>query len=217
MTVPMHMNLSASDLVEIELWLDPVMVTPTEVGHINGALPYRTGDYVSPFNLVPQLITSFDSTQTEFAITQEDPTNEKLTINTQYASGDLLTLDVSFNDYRVLKSGRLLGSFLVDAKGASIDLKVLFQSQREVLTTEFDSPTEFPPASASITVSAFDSSTGLITCDRAFPLRIYEGQRVQLGSTNYYVLSVDSVHDASVFNSASVEIPIAKLDVPLAS
>ena len=52
MTVPMHMNLSASDLVEIELWLDPVMVTPTEVGHINGALPYRTGDYVSPFNLV---------------------------------------------------------------------------------------------------------------------------------------------------------------------
>lgn len=194
MTVPMHMNLSASDLVEIELWLDPVMVTPTEVGHINGALPYRTGDYVSPFNLVPQLITSFDSTQTEFAITQEDPTNEKLTINTQYASGDLLTLDVSFNDYRVLKSGRLLGSFLVDAKGASIDLKELFQSQREVLTTEFDSPTEFPPASASITVSAFDSSTGLITCDRAFPLRIYEGQRVQLGSTNYYVLSVDSVN-----------------------
>ena len=70
----------------------------------------------------------------------------------------------------------------------------MFQSQREVLTTEFDSPTEFPPASASITVSAFDSSTGLITCDRAFPLRIYEGQRVQLGSTNYYVLSVDSVN-----------------------
>ena len=194
MTAPTLLNIGASDLVEIELWLDPEMVKPEQVGHINGELPFKQGDNVSPFNLVPQLITSFDSTQTEFAISQEPPTAERLTINTQYASGDLLSLDVSFNDFRIVKSGRLLASFLVDTNGLSVNLDDVFRKQREILTTEYDSPTEFPASSASITVESFDSSTGLITVNRAFPLRLYVGQRVQLGTTNYYVLSIDSVN-----------------------
>ena len=194
MTQPTLMNVGASDLVEIELWLDPVMVEPTTVGHINGELPFKAGDYVSPFNLVPQLITSFDGTQTEFAITQEDPTNERLTVNTQYDSGDLLSLDVSFNDFRIVKSGKRIASFLVDSRGAAFDLKEVFATQREILTTEFDAPTEFPSQSVSITVEAFDTSSGLITVNRAFPLRIYENQRIQLKGVDYYVLSVDSVN-----------------------
>ena len=194
MTQPTLMNVGASDLVEIELWLDPVMVEPTNVGHINGELPFKVGDYVSPFNLVPQLITSFDGTQTEFAITQEDPTNERLTVNTQYDSGDLLSLDVSFNDFRIVKSGKRIASFLVDSRGAAFDLKEVFATQREILTTEFDAPTEFPSQSVSITVEAFDTSSGLITVNRAFPLRIYENQRIQLKGVDYYVLSVDSVN-----------------------
>ena len=194
MTQPTLMNVGASDLVEIELWLDPVMVEPTNVGHINGELPFKAGDYVSPFNLVPQLITSFDGTQTEFAITQEDPTNERLTVNTQYDSGDLLSLDVSFNDFRIVKSGKRIASFLVDSRGAAFDLKEVFATQREILTTEFDAPTEFPSQSVSITAEAFDTSSGLITVNRAFPLRIYENQRIQLKGVDYYVLSVDSVN-----------------------
>ena len=194
MTQPTLMNVGASDLVEIELWLDPVMVEPTNVGHINGELPFKAGDYVSPFNLVPQLITSFDGTQTEFAITQEDPTNERLTVNTQYDSGDLLSLDVSFNDFRIVKSGKRIASFLVDSKGAAFDLKEVFATQREILTTEFDAPTEFPNQSVSITVEGFDTSSGLITVNRAFPLRIYANQRIQLKGVDYYVLSVDSVN-----------------------
>ncbi len=205
MTVPTLMNVGASDLVEIELWLDPVMVKPDEVGHINGSLPFRQGDYVNPFNLVPQLITSFDSTQTEFALTQEPPTTERLTVNTQYASGDPLSLDVSFNDFRIVKSGKLIGSFLVDSKGATVNLEEIFSNQREVLTTEYDAPTEFPPASASLTVESFDSSTGLISVSNAFPLRIYTGQRLQLGTTNYYVLSVDS--------STTFKLKAAKVNV----
>ena len=168
MTQPTLMNVGASDLVEIELWLDPVMVEPTNVGHINGELPFKAGDYVSPFNLVPQLITNFDGTQTEFAITQEDPTNERLTVNTQYDSGDLLSLDVSFNDFRIVKSGKRIASFLVDSRGAAFDLKEVFATQREILTTEFDAPTEFPSQSVSITAEAFDTSSGLITVNRAF-------------------------------------------------
>tara|TARA_R100001510_G_C7652860_1_gene210822 strand:+ start:12 stop:2144 length:2133 start_codon:yes stop_codon:yes gene_type:complete len=194
MTIPTLLNIGATGLVEIELWLDPVMVEPTEVGHINGTLPFKQGDYVSPFNLVPQLITSFDGTQTEFAITQEPPTSERLTVMTQYDSGDLLSVDVSFNDSRIVTTGKKVGSFLVDAGGTSINLNELFQSQRTVLTTEYDAPTEFPASSASLTVENFDTSTGLITVNRAFPLRIYPDQRVVLGLTNYYVLSVDSVN-----------------------
>ena len=220
MTTPTLLNVGASDLVEIELWLDPEMAEPTEVGHINGTLPFKQGDYVSPFNLVPQLITSFDATQTEFAITQEDPTNERLTVNTQYASGDLLSLDVSFNDFRVVKKGKLIGSFIVDSQGASINLADIFSSQRELLTTEYDAPTEFPPSTASITVESFDTSTGLITVNRAFPLRLYVGQRVQLGTTNYYVLSIDSVNTfklkAAKVNTSAVTSGIAVGDTLVA-
>ena len=192
MTAPTLLNIGSSDLVEIELWMDPVMVPPDEAGHINGALPFKPGDYVSPFNIVPLLITSFDQNGDEFAITNEPPTSERLTVNTQYASGDLLSLDVSFNDFRIVKSGRRVGAFLVDTKGLSVNLDDIFRKQREVLTTEYDSPTEFPASTASLTVESFDTSTGLITVNRAFPLRLYVGQRVQLGSTNYYVLSIDS-------------------------
>lgn len=220
MTTPTLMNVGASDLVEIELWLDPEMVEPNEVGHINGSLPFKQGDYVSPFNLVPQLITSFDSTQTEFALTQEDPTNERLTVNTQYASGELLSLDVSFNDFRVVKKGRLIGSFVIDPRGATINLEEIFSSQREVLTTEYDAPTEFPASSASLSVESFDTSTGLITVNRAFPLRLYTGQRVKLGTTNYYVLSIDSVNTfklkAAKVNTSAVTSGIAVGDTLVA-
>lgn len=194
MTIPTLLNISTTDLIEVELWLDPIMTPPTEVGHINGSLPFRQGDYVSPFNLVPQLITSFDSTQTEFAVIQEPPTSERLTVMTQYDSGDLLSVDVSFNDSRIVTGGKRIGSFLVDAGGTSLNLDELFQSQRTVLSTEYDAPTEFPASSASLTVESIDTSTGLITVNRAFPLRIVPGQRLQLGTTNYYVLSVDSVN-----------------------
>ena len=220
LTTPMVMNVGASATVEIELWLDPEMIEPTTVGHINGELPYRTGDYVSPFNVVPVLITSFDSNQTEFAITQEPPTSERLTVNTQYESGDLLSLDVSFNDYRIVKKGKRIASFLVSTEGASFDLGEIFALQRELLATEFDSPTEFPNQSVSITVEDFNTSTGLITVNRAFPLRIYTNQRIQLGNTVYYVLSVDSVNTfkikAAKVNTSAVTSGISAGDTLVA-
>lgn len=219
-TNPLMLNIGASDMVELEIWKDPVMVNPDEVGHLNGSLPYRTGDYVSPFNLVPQVITSFDGTQTEFAITQEDPTNEYLTVNTQYESGDLLSVDVSFNDYRIVESGKRLGSFVVDTKGATLDLKELFGSQRENLTAEYDAPAEFPTRTDVITVKTFDSSTGLITVEDAFPIRLYLNQRVSLGSTNYYVLSLDSARSftlkAAKVNTTPVTTGIAAGDTLVA-
>lgn len=191
-TNPLVLNVGASDLVEIEVWKDPVMIEPSEIGHINGQLPFKTGDYVSPFNLVPQLITSFDASQTEFAITQEDPTNELLTVNTQYTSTDLLSLDVSFNDFRIIKSGLKVCSFLVDAKGGSFNLTEFFSAFREVISTEYDAPTEFPVKTDTLHVTAFDTTTGAISVNPAFPLRLYVGQRISLGSTNYYVLSIES-------------------------
>ena len=191
-TSPLVLNVGASDLVEIEVWKDPEMVPPTEVGHINGRLPYASGDYVSPFNLVPEIITGRDGTQTEFGLTQEDPNNFFLTVNTPYDSSDLLSVDVSFNDKRVVKSGRRICSFLVDTRGASIDLKEFFSAYRETLSTEYDAPSEFPVVTDTISVNTFNSSTGLITVDNAFRLRLYIGQRVSKGTTDYYVQSLDS-------------------------
>ena len=191
-TSPLVLNVGSSDLVEIEVWRDPEMVLPTEVGHINGRLPYATGDHVSPFNLVPEVITGRDSTQTEFGLTQEDPNDFFLTVNTLYDSSDLLSVDVSFNDSRVVKSGRRICSFLVDASGASLDLQEFFSAFRETLSTEYDAPSEFPTTTDTILVNTFDSSTGLITVNNAFRLRLYIGQRLSKGSTDYYVHSIDS-------------------------
>ncbi len=194
LTAPTLLNITSTDLMELELWLDPEMITPSEVGHINGTLPYKVGDYVSPFNVVPQFILGYDSTGAEFILTQEEPTSERLTVSTAYESGDLFTVDVSFNDFRIVKSGRRVASFVVDAGGTSINLNKIFSGQREVLLTEYDTPTEFPAQSTSMSVESFNPLTGLITVNRAFPLRLYEGQRVQKGLVNYYVLSVDSVN-----------------------
>ena len=191
-TTPLVLNVGASDLVEIEVWKDPEMVPPSEVGHFNGRLPFMKGDYVSPFNLVPEFLTSFDDTGAEFGLTQEDPTNEYLTVTSPYDSSDLLSVDVSFSDTRVVKSGRKVCSFLVDARGASIDLKEFFSAYRESLSTEYDAPTEFPITTDTISVNTFNSSTGLITVDNAFRLRLYVGQRITKGLTNYYVHSIDS-------------------------
>lgn len=197
-TNPLLLNVGTTDLIELEIWKDPEMVPPSEIGHLNGRLPYKTGDYVSPFNLVPQIITSFDSTQAEFAITQEDPTNELLTVNTQYDSGDLLTIDVSFSDFRLVRGGRRVASFVVDPKGAAIDLRPYFGGQREQLTTEYDAPSEFPVKTDTLTVKSFDSSTGLITVNQAFPLRLYLGQRVSKGGVNYFVHTLDSARSLTL-------------------
>jgi hypothetical protein len=197
-TNPLMLNVGASDMVELEIWKDPVMVPPTEAGHVNGRLPFRSGDYVSPFNLVPQLITSFDDTGAEFAITQENPTGEFLTVDTQYESGDLLTLDVSFYDYRVVQSGKRIGSFIVGPEGSTIDLRPIFGGQREQISSEFDSPPEFPVRTDSVTVEAFNTSTGVITVANAFPLRLTLGQRISKGGTNYYVHTLDSARTFTV-------------------
>ena len=203
-TTPLLLNVGASDLVELEVWKDPVMVIPSEIGHINGSLPYRNGDYVSPFNLVPQLITSFDSTQTEFSITQEDPSTEQLTVSVGYGSGDLLSVDVSFEDYRIVQSGNRIASFLVDAGGASIDLQEFFSAYREEMSTEYDTPTEFPVRTDTLSVESFNAATGLITVNEAFPLRLYLGQKVSKGTSFYYVLSINS--------STSFTLKAAKVD-----
>jgi hypothetical protein len=219
-TNPLMLNVGASDMVELEIWKDPVMVSPTEAGHVNGRIPYRNGDYVSPFNLVPQLITSFDDTGAEFAITQEDPTGEFLTVDTQYESGDLLTLDVSFNDYRVVQSGKRIGSFIVGPTGSTIDLRPIFGGQREQISSEFDSPPEFPVKSDSITVQSFNPSTGLITVASAFPLRLTLGQRISKGSTNYYVHTLNSSRSftikAAKVNTTPVTTGIAAGDTLVA-
>lgn len=191
-TSPLILNAAASDMVELEIWKDPVMVPPTEAGHINGRIPYRSGDYVAPFNLVPLLITSYDSTGAEVAITQEEPTEEYLTVDTEYTSGDLLTLDVSFNDYRIVKSGKRIGSFIVGPEGKTIDLRQIFGGHREQISSEFDSPPEFPVKTDTLTVETFSSASGEIRVAAAFPLRLTLGQRISKGNTNYYVHTIDS-------------------------
>lgn len=199
-TSPLQLSVEASDLVEIEIYKDPEMVDPVEVGHVNGALAYRKGSYLGPNNLVPVFIgssarsTPGDATSAleTIAITQEDPLNYYLTVTSPYDSTDPETVDVNFSDFRLVKGGRRLASFICPAGGHTFDLTEVFGAQREVISAEYDAPPEFPVNTDLITVRAFDTSSGVITVDNAFPLRLYIGQRLTLGSTNYYVRSIPS-------------------------
>ena len=197
-TAPLQLSVEASDLVELEVYKDPEMVDPLEVGHINGSMAYRKGTYLGPDNLVPIYIGSHAPSQADplvlepIAITQEDPLNYFLTVTSPYTSTEPETVDVNFSDYRLVKNGRRLVSFICPPGGSTFDLTEVFGAQREVISSEYDAPAEFPVNTDLVTVRAFDTVTGLITVSSAFPLRLYLNQRVSNGSTNYFVRSLDS-------------------------
>ena len=60
-----------------------------------------------------------------------------------------------------------MSAVLVDAGGASVDMKQFFSAFRESLSTEYDAPTEFPTVTDSISVDAFDATTGVISVESA--------------------------------------------------
>ena len=211
-TSPLQLSVEATDLVEIEIYKDAVMADPTEIGHINGNLPFRKGGYLGPNNQIPVFIGSHapsdpddpDSDLVPIAITQEDPINFFLTVTSPYTATEPETVDVNFSDFRVVESGQKIASFVCPPGGHTFDLKEVFGAQREVISAEYDAPAEFPTTTDVITVKGFDTTTGLITVDSAFPLRLYLNQRITIGSINYYVLSIPS--------STSFTIKQAKVD-----
>jgi hypothetical protein len=209
-TCPLQLSVESSDLVELEIYKDPEMVDPLEVGHINGSLAYRKGQYLGPNNVIPIYIGSSAPSQADpailepIAITQEDPLNYFLTVTSPYTSTEPQTVDINFSNFRLIKSGRPVVSLLCPAGGTTFDLTEVFGAQRENVTAEYDAPPEFPVNTDLVTVRSFDTSTGLITVDSAFPLRLYLNQRIAKGATNYFVRTIVS--------STSFTIKAAKVD-----
>ena len=211
-TNPLQLSVESSDAVEVEIWKDPELAEPTEIGHINGSLGFRKGGYFGPNNLVPVFIgssaRSIAGDQTSplesIAITQEPPQNYFLTVTSPYEASDPQTIDLNFSDFRLIKGGRKVASLLCPAGGQTFDLKQVFGAQRESISAEYDAPAEFPINTTLVTVNAFDTSTGIISVDNAFPLRLYVGQRLKLGDINYFVRSLES--------STTFTIKAAKVD-----
>jgi len=211
-TSPLKLSVESSDAVEVEIWKDPEMVEPTEIGHINGSLGFRNGGYFGPNNLVPVFIGSSarsvpgdpTSSLESIAITQEPPQSYFLTVTSPYTASDPQTVDLNFSDFRLVKSGRKIASLLCPAGGQTFDLQEIFGAQRELISSEYDAPAEFPVNTTLVTVTSFDTVTGVITVDNAFPLRLYVGQRLKKGNTNFFVRSLDS--------STSFTLKAAKVD-----
>lgn len=208
----MKLDVDASDTVEVEIWKDPVMVEPSEIGHLNGSLSFRKGGFFGIDNVIPVFIGSNapsvigdpNSGLVPIAISQELPNNYFLSVTSPYTASDPETVDVNFSDYRLVKSGRKVASFVCSPGGQSFDLTELFGPQREIISAEYDAPPDFPVNIRSLKVKTFDTNTGLITVNDTFPLRLYDGQRIQKDSTNYYVRSIES--------SVSFTLKAAKVD-----
>ena len=211
-TSPLQLSVETSAPIEIEIWKDPEMVEPTEVGHINGSLGFRKGGYEGADNLTPIFIGSnarsipgdSASPLEPIALVQEPPQSYYLTLTSPYSEADPETVDFNLSDFRLVKSGRKIVSMLCPTGGQTFKLQEIFGSQREVISSEYDAPPEFPINTNLITVKDFNSTTGLITVDNAFPLRLYVGQRLQKGNTNYFVRSIES--------STSLTLKAAKVD-----
>jgi len=199
-TSPLKLSVETTGPVEVEIWKDPEMIDPTEVGHINGSLGFRNGGYIGADNLVPVFIGSFarsipgdpTSPLVDIAITQEPPQSYFLTLTSPYTSTNPETVDLNFNDFRLVKDGRKIASFLCSSGSQSFDLDQIFGPQREVISAEYDAPTEFPVTTSTVNIKSFNNSTGVITVSDAFPLRLFVGQRLQKGSVSYYVRSLES-------------------------
>lgn len=203
-TNPINLSCTSSELIELEIWLDPETVEPSEIGHFNGDLPYRNSDYISPFNSVSLALASFDSNGAPIVLSTASTNAGVLAAFSPYTSTELSTVDVSFNDSRIVKGGKRIASFLVDQKGASLDLNKIFGSQCETISCEYDAPTRFPTTTTTIRVKDFSTVTGLITVEQAFPLRLYLNQRLKSGSLNYYVHELTS--------SRTFKLKAAKVD-----
>jgi hypothetical protein len=205
-TKPLRLTASSTDLVELELWLDPETTIPIGLGHFNGSLPYRSGDYLNPFNTIPTGFTVPDEDQSSVFLGIGP--SQTLGIDRPYTNGDPISINMSVKDTRVITGGRLLATFLIDERGADIDLSSIFSSQRALLSSEYDNPPSIPSKTTAVLLKSFDSSTGVCEVEKAFPLRLYVGQRVLKGNVVYYVHSLISSFEFKLKASKIATTPV---------
>jgi hypothetical protein len=112
------------------------------------------------------------------------------TIDEAYlGAGQLSSTQVTFNNNQVVTEGRLIASYFVGKdKPAVIPLADIFQLVRERLSTEYDTPFEFPVTTDGYQVTAQAGNT--LTFNRKHRLAV--GQRITVGETVYYVQSLPS-------------------------
>jgi len=179
---PLTFTAIANGMTEILFYLDPVLTDAAEViGHDNGSLPLSGAG--TPGTL-PTAITVTDNGQ-ETILVVEDVGGEYYTVDEEYLGAGLLSsTEVTFNNNQVVTEGRLVASYFVGKnKAAVIPLANIFQLVRERLSTEYDTPFEFPTTADDYQVTAQAGST--LTLNRKHRLSV--GQRVMIHTATYYV------------------------------
>jgi hypothetical protein len=184
---PLKLTATANTSTELLLFLDPVLVDESEViGHNNGSLPQ--GGAGTP-GRVEYALTVLDG-GTETAIVTEDILAAYYSVDDEYLGAGLLSsTEVTFNSNQVVSSGKRIASYFVGAnKTVTISLSNIFQLVRERLSTEYDTPFEFPTTQEDYQVVSQAGVT--LTLNRKH--RLVQEQRVMVGNTNYYVFSTPS-------------------------
>jgi hypothetical protein len=184
---PLVFTAIANATTEILFYLDPVLQDAAAVvGHDNGTLPLTGAG--TPGTL-PTAITVIDDGEETILIT-EDVWGQSYTVDEDYLGAGLLSsTQVTFNSNQVVTGGRLIASYFVGKnKPATIPLENIFQLVRERLSTEYDTPFEFPTTADDYQVTA--QAGTVLTLNRKH--RLLVGQRVVIGTSTYYVQSVPS-------------------------
>lgn len=184
---PLVFTAIASGMAEILFYLDPEMVDATEmVGHENGQLP-PTGAG-SPGTL-PTGITVNDGVEDVVLVT-EDVLAQQYVIDEPYlAAGVLSSTQVTFNSNELVMGGRQVASYFVGAnQPITVPLSKIFQLVRERLSTEYDTPFEFPTTADDYQVVG--QAGAVLSLERKHRLAL--SQRVLVDNDTYWVVALPS-------------------------
>lgn len=190
---PLVFTAIASGMVEVLFYLDPVMVDGTEmIGHENGQLP-STGAG-SPGTL-PTGITVNDGVEDVVLVT-EDVLGQYYTIDEAYlAAGVLSSTEVTFNSNELVTGGRQIASYFVGAnRPITIPLSNIFQLVRERLSTEYDTPFEFPVTSDDYQVVS--KAGAVLSLERKHRLTL--SQRVLVNNATYWIVALPSEFEVTL-------------------
>lgn len=184
---PLVFTATATADTEILFYLDPVLIDESEaIGHNNGEIPRsNTG---RP-NRIEYELTVIDE-GTETTLIAEGFGDVPYVIDGEYVGAEVLSsTEVTLNSLEVVQSGKLVASYFVGAdRPINISLSNIFQLVRERLSTEYDTPFEFPTTQEDYRVVS--QAGTVLNLNRKH--RLYQEQRIVVGTTNYYVFSTPS-------------------------
>ena len=123
-----------------------------------------------------------------FLLLTEEPEGLPLSLQDEYVSTDMNTLEGNFVVKKVVTGKELTHLYIPPSKHSSVKLTPIYDLVRESITTEYDSKFDFPVVNEDYEIESIGGN-GVLTLDRKHTLE--QGFRFVINNTTFYVRSVE--------------------------